>query len=77
MEFIETERGMRSIDLDKVEAIEKFGESQTQLITATRIHLINLPYSAVLNIIRERAKATSNIRKVIENIDSNTQAFRG
>jgi hypothetical protein len=76
MEFIEVDKGMRSVDLDKVEAIEKFGDMQTQLITGMRVHLINLPYAAVLEIVRKRAQATNSVRTMIANIDSNTQAVR-
>lgn len=77
MEFIEVDKGMRAVDLDKVEAVERLDDMNTQLITGMRVHIVHLPFSAVLDIIKKRAQATNNVRSMIANIDSNTQAVRG
>ena len=76
MEFIEVEKGFRSIDLDKVESVEKAGELQSALVTSSRVHLVNMPYEVLLKIIRQRSDATNQVRQMIKNIDNNTQAVR-
>jgi hypothetical protein len=77
MEFIETEKNLRSLDLDKVEAFEFFSENQTKAMTASgAIYLVNVPYAVFKEIVVKRQGIKDNFRQVVENIDNNTFAPR-
>jgi len=88
MDLFEIERGSKAINLESVEAIEKLTETHTKIVTEKDVYVVALPYWAILKIFIDRSKKeeeedskeesnSAEVMKILQNMDNNTNGFRG
>lgn len=88
MDLFEIERGSKAINLESVEAIEKLTETHTKIVTEKDVYVVALPYWAILKIFIDRSKKeeeedskeesnSAEVIKILQNMDNNTNGFRG